>query len=127
MSTLPDLILSKKDFIKLTEIVETFQTNTIALLEEELARAKVVEVPARDVVELNSQVRFWDEQTQKEQWIQLVTPDQSLDAKGESPPVSVLAPVGAALIGLSVGQSIRWPMPNGQTKLLKVLDVQKAS
>lgn len=34
-----------------------------------------------------------------------------------------LAPVGSALIGLRVGQTIRWPMPNDKEKRLKVVSV----
>jgi regulator of nucleoside diphosphate kinase len=37
--------------------------------------------------------------------------------------VSVLAPVGSALLGLSVGQSIEWPLPGGRTMTLRVLEV----
>jgi regulator of nucleoside diphosphate kinase len=42
------------------------------------------------------------------------------DADLASGRISVLAPVGAALLGLSVGQSIEWPMPHGGTRRLKV-------
>jgi len=38
--------------------------------------------------------------------------------------VSILAPVGAALLGLSVGQSIDWPAPNGKTLKLEILAVE---
>ena len=37
--------------------------------------------------------------------------------------ISVLAPVGSALLGLSVGQSIRWPLPRGGTRHLRVVAV----
>ena len=37
--------------------------------------------------------------------------------------VSVLAPVGSALLGLSVGQSIEWPLPGGRKMMLRVLEV----
>jgi regulator of nucleoside diphosphate kinase len=42
------------------------------------------------------------------------------DADPHSNKVSILAPVGAALIGLSVGETIDWPMPNGRRKRLRL-------
>ncbi|WP_326938658.1 GreA/GreB family elongation factor [Archangium violaceum] len=35
----------------------------------------------------------------------------------------MLAPIGSALIGLSVGQSIAWPLPGGRTKTFRVISV----
>jgi regulator of nucleoside diphosphate kinase len=37
--------------------------------------------------------------------------------------ISVLSPVGAALIGLRVGGEIDWPMPNGKLAHLEVMEV----
>jgi regulator of nucleoside diphosphate kinase len=37
--------------------------------------------------------------------------------------VSVLAPIGAALLGLQVGQAIDWPLPGGRTKRLRIVEV----
>jgi regulator of nucleoside diphosphate kinase len=45
------------------------------------------------------------------------------DADVDQGKVSVLAPVGSALLGLSVGQSIRWPLPGGKTRHLGVVTV----
>jgi regulator of nucleoside diphosphate kinase len=45
------------------------------------------------------------------------------EANVEAGKISVLAPVGAALIGLRVGQSIRWPLPDGRERTLEVMSV----
>jgi regulator of nucleoside diphosphate kinase len=41
--------------------------------------------------------------------------------------VSVLAPVGAALLGLRMGETIEWPLPNGRLRKLKVVSLSKHS
>ena len=91
-------------------------------LEAELDRAEVVapaDVPA-DVVTMNSRVRFADADTGEEQEATLVYP---ADANVKESRISVLAPIGAALLGLSIGQFIEWPVPSGATKRLRVVSV----
>lgn len=91
-------------------------------LESELARARVVEpheIPP-DVVTMNSRVRFLDESTGQEREATLVYPKDADPAAGK---ISVLAPVGAALIGMRAGETIDWPLPNGRSKRLKILAV----
>src|SRR5690606_17221906 len=88
-------------------------------LEQELARAEVVpsEEISPDIVTMNSRARFVDEDEREELEMTLVYPR---DADIEQGRISVLAPVGAALLGLSVGQEIEWPLPRGGTKRLRV-------
>jgi regulator of nucleoside diphosphate kinase len=93
-----------------------------ATLQAELDRADVVghdEVPA-GVVTMNSRVRVFDENEGRELVLTLVYPSQ---ADADAGRISVLAPVGSALLGLSVGQSIDWPMPEGRTKTLQILEI----
>lgn len=94
-------------------------------LREELDRAHVL--PAEklrpDIVSLGSQVEFRDEQTGKIQEITLVYP---LDADITCRRVSVLTPVGAALLGLSVNQTISFHARNGERRELTVLQVSRA-
>jgi regulator of nucleoside diphosphate kinase len=81
-------------------------------LQAELDRAEVVghdEVPA-GVVTMNSRVHCREESSGKDYHLTLVYPQ---DAGGEGK-VSILAPVGSALLGLSVGQHIDWPAPGGK-------------
>jgi regulator of nucleoside diphosphate kinase len=69
---------------------------------------------------MNSRVRFVDEESNRESEVTLVFPGQ---ADVESDRISVLAPVGSALLGLSVGDSIHWPLPNARTRQLRVIAV----
>lgn len=117
-----NLILTQADFQKLSSLIAVADHETAELLEEELSRASVVEddqLP-KDVVSMNSTVRFQDVESGKETIITLVYPNE---ANIEQNKVSILAPVGAALIGLRVGQVIQWPVPHGKEKRFKVISV----
>jgi regulator of nucleoside diphosphate kinase len=94
-------------------------------LREELDRAHVL--PAEklrpDIVSLGSQVEFREEQTGKIQEIILVYPHDADIARRR---VSVLTPVGAALLGLSVKQTISFRTRTGERRELTVLKVSRA-
>ncbi|HEX5066320.1 MAG TPA: nucleoside diphosphate kinase regulator, partial [Myxococcota bacterium] len=112
MSTLPRIVLSRFDQERLERLLgKVGRRPDLDALREEIERAEIVEpedVP-RDVVTMNSVVRFVDEESNRESEVTLVFPGQ---ADVESDRISVLAPVGSALLGLSVGDSIHWPLPN---------------
>jgi regulator of nucleoside diphosphate kinase len=95
-------------------------------LREELDRAHVL--PAEklrpDIVSLGSRVEFRDEHTGKVQEIVLVYP---FDADIARRRVSVLTPVGAALLGLSVNQTISFHTRTGERRELTVLKVSNAA
>lgn len=117
-----NLILTSGDFQKLSSLVSSTQTEIAELLEEELSRASIVpddELP-QDVVSMNATVRFQDLDTEKESTVTLVYPHE---ANIDENRISILAPVGSALIGLRVGQMIIWPVPNGKEKRMKVTSV----
>ena len=122
MSALPRLIMSSRDTRRLEALVASpvfAAMPTGALLEQEIARADVREpadIPG-DVVTMNSSVVCVDEASGAEHTVRLVYPDVA-DASRHY--VSVLAPLGAALIGLAAGQVIDWPMPGGRTARLRV-------
>lgn len=93
-----------------------------APLKRELDRAIVVSsaaVPA-DVATMNSRVCYTDEKDGMKRTVSLVYPDHADGADGK---VSVLAPVGTALLGLSEGQSIEWDFPDGSRRRLKLEEV----
>lgn len=95
-------------------------------LREEIDRAHVL--PAEklrpDIVNLGSRVKFRDKQTGKVQEIILVYP---FDADIARRRVSVLTPVGAALLGLSVNQTISFHTRAGERRELTVLKVRPAT
>jgi regulator of nucleoside diphosphate kinase len=81
-------------------------------LQAELKRAKIVpaeDVP-RDVVTMNSKVLLYDLNTREREMFTLVYP---WEADADNYRISVLAPVGTAMIGARVGDVIKWPIPAG--------------
>src|SRR5574340_1461367 len=89
-------------------------------LEQELDRAEVVEPEAipRDVVTMNSEVRLQDLDSGNIQRYKLVFPIQFRWDNS----VSVLAPIGTAMLGYRVGDVIEWRVPKG-IRRLKVLEI----
>ncbi|PSC02897.1 nucleoside diphosphate kinase regulator [Alsobacter soli] len=89
----------------------------------ELERASVVERLPRNVVGLGSLVRFRDECTGRTQEVVLVYPQ---DADIEKKRVSVLTPIGAALLGVAAGRAITFHTHTGEQRELTVLNVARA-
>lgn len=90
-------------------------------LEAELSRAQVVassEIP-QDVVVMNSKVRFIDLDTGEEMTYTLVFPEE---ANIDQNRISVLAPIGTALLGYRVGDTLEWEVPAGLRRL-KVTEI----
>ena len=124
MTDSPRIVLSRFDFEQLESILRNYGARPdLDALRDELDRADVVEPDAvpENVVTMNSTVRFLDEVSGRESEITLVYPAfADIDANR----VSVLVPVGSALLGLRVGDSIVWPMPNSRTRSLKVVAIR---
>jgi regulator of nucleoside diphosphate kinase len=92
------------------------------LLDEvERAEVRQPEQVPETVVGIGSQVTFRNESNNRVQTVRLVFPsDADIDAQR----ISVLTPIGAALIGLSEGQSIEWESRDGRTRRLTVTKVE---
>lgn len=123
MSTNDSLIVTDQDYERLVLLLQNTNSPLAAALEEELGRATIVaqkEIPP-DIVTMNSTVAFVAVETDKESEITLVYPK---DADVTKACISVLAPVGVALLGLRIGQEIEWPMPNGDRRHLKVTGIK---
>ncbi|WP_282874341.1 nucleoside diphosphate kinase regulator [Pseudomonas peli] len=124
MTSAPSLTITRLDLQRLEHLLDSlddFGPSAIAL-QAELDRADVVghdEVPA-GVVTMNSRVHCREESSGKDYHLTLVYPQ---GAGGEGC-VSVLAPVGTALLGLSVGQHIDWAAPGGKVLKLTLLAVE---
>jgi regulator of nucleoside diphosphate kinase len=121
----PPLVVSRLDCERIEALLEQPGNAGPGLdgLRDELARAELREprdMP-RDVITMNSTARFRDDASGSEREITLVYPR---DVDGSSDRVSILAPVGSALLGLRVGQAIEWPVPGGRTIRLQVLEVR---
>ena len=125
--SLPQIVLTEQDSDRLTRLLDSLpyaRREGVGALEDELARAEVVAAAnlPRDVVTMNSRVVFADLETGKRSEVLLVYPHDVAKFK-DGGAISVLAPVGSALLGLRVGQSIDWRMPSGKLKRLRVLEV----
>ena len=119
---LPQIYVSRSDFDRLSELAFHSDLSTARDLEEELGRANIVpdsELP-NDVVTMNSTIEFKDLDSNSSTKMTLVYPEH---AKGENSCVSILAPVGVALLGLRIDSVIEWPVPGGFTRRLKVVSV----
>jgi len=121
---LPEIVLSSLDLDRLDQLLSRLPSTDPARLqlEQELERGAVVEPAAMpgNVVTMNSTVRLRLLKTGEEPCLTLVYP-KDLDASGDK--VSVLAPVGSALLGLSEGDQIHWPMPDGEIQPIQVLQL----
>jgi regulator of nucleoside diphosphate kinase len=105
------------------QAAEGRDADSAARLDEELARATIVPDHAlpRGTVALDSRVRFRDETTGRVRDVTLVLPAQATPAEGR---ISVLSPIGSALIGLGIHDRIDWPLPGGKRSRIQVLDVE---
>lgn len=117
---LEKLIISDQDYTRLSKLSDS------QILEDELSRAVLVpsdQVPA-DVVKMHSRVTYLDESNGTSREVELVYPEEADSSAGK---ISVLSPVGSALLGLQVGQTIEWLFPNQQSRLLRVVNVMHAA
>ncbi|WP_433860962.1 nucleoside diphosphate kinase regulator [Pseudomonas thivervalensis] len=124
--TAPSITLTRLDVQRLERLIDSLDETLpgVIALQTELDRAENVvghdEVPA-DVVTMNSRVHCREESSGKDYHLTLVYPQ---DAKADEGRISILAPVGSALLGLKVGQHIDWPAPGGKTLKLTLLGVE---
>ncbi|MEX5746154.1 nucleoside diphosphate kinase regulator [Massilia sp. X63] len=117
-------IVSSHDLARIEALLDAMPARVLpgreALLDE-LDRADVrppQDMPP-DVVTMNSTVRFATAVPPKEFCLKLVYPQDA----GADDRISVLAPVGSALLGLAAGEAIEWPRPRGGTLRVNVLEV----
>jgi regulator of nucleoside diphosphate kinase len=122
------IYITEYDLARLTELVDRtrngegdWNTHYLNRLESELERAEVVDpkdIPG-DAITMRSTVRLRDLGSGKELIYSLVFPNEADIDKGR---ISVLAPVGTAMIGYRVGDTIEWEVPAGLRRL-KVQEV----
>lgn len=115
-------IVTDVDLERLLPVLNRYDSPLTDALELELQRARIVaqaEVPA-DVVTMNSDVVYEDVATGVQRAIRLVYPKDADVATGR---VSILAPMGAALLGVRVGQEIWWRVARG-LKRVRVVELR---
>jgi regulator of nucleoside diphosphate kinase len=122
---LPPISIPAGDFRRLSAMVDAAERTPTPILDylaQELSRAEVVADEECDphVVRIGSLVSYRDGENGRYRTVRLVWP---LEADVTRDRISVLSPVGAALLGMSPGQSIAWPRPVGEPRVLTVLTV----
>ncbi|WP_282272444.1 nucleoside diphosphate kinase regulator [Stenotrophomonas sp. PS02298] len=121
----PSIVVSTRDMARLEALLDSPALSrhpAAVALAQELERAQVLppeEIP-EGIVTMHSRVDCEDELHNEKHSLTLVYPHEADFDKGR---VSVLAPVGSALLGLSVGQTIDWTAPGGRKLRLRVTAV----
>lgn len=129
-----NIYVTENDVKRLQTLLEVakqsqyYGSDELQKLGAELNRAIVVaskDVP-RDVITMNSKVRLLDLETKEEMTYTLVFPDEADFAEGK---ISVLAPIGTAMLGYRAGDTFSWQVPAGirRIKILTVLYQPEAS
>ncbi|MDO6446379.1 nucleoside diphosphate kinase regulator [Colwellia sp. 1_MG-2023] len=115
----PKITICGKDYDDIYDLLENeCDESSYHLLKEELDRANIVkfnELPS-NVVRMNSTVKFTVQDNQECFSLKLVYPQEVQDTGT----ISILSPVGSALIGLSIGQEIEWPLKHGQKTIVHI-------
>jgi regulator of nucleoside diphosphate kinase len=121
---LPPIAMTAQDRDQLRRLADAALDKFPAaeFLAQEVERADVLakDAPPNGLVTMGAEVEFRDDATGETRRVTLVYPHEADLAAGR---MSVLSPVGAALIGLSAGQTIAWQLPNGGHKSLTILRV----
>lgn len=123
----PRIALSSADYDRLSALAHAVRNrlpDLAAELADEIDRAQVFakgELP-RHFVCMNSEVTFRDDTTGKVTTATLVYPEEADISQSR---ISVMTPVGTALIGLQTGHSITWETPSGEIRQLTVLSVRE--
>ncbi len=123
MTRTRSVLVGRTTHARLLRLIARTDATAATLLYDELDAATVLpdeDLPA-DVVAMGSKVTFRDMDTGRESTVEPVYPDQADASRAR---ISILAPVGAALIGLRVGEQIAWPVPGGKDRHLEVVSVR---
>ena len=119
--------LTKNDYTRIYKAItdaknsKTINSNEAEKLLSELSKAEIVssEKIDKDVVTMNSEVKLFFGNTQKEQSFKIVYPQ---DANLKENKISIFSPIATALIGYKIGDEIEWIVPGGMTKI-KIVDL----
>lgn len=128
VTTKEQLVLRKADYDLLISYLRggrnsaAFDRRNAEEMEEELKKAKLVpaELFPEDVVGLNSRVTIKDEDRNAVMQYELVIPEKA-DIKAKR--ISIMAPLGTALLGFRKGRKVTWQFPAG-TKTFTIMDVE---
>jgi regulator of nucleoside diphosphate kinase len=114
--------ITELDLERLKKLIEDAQqteyrgSDSLVHLQEELDRAEIVAPQdiSEGVVTMNSTVVLLDLETEEEETYTLVLPERADVARGR---ISVLAPIGTAMLGYEAGDIFEWEVPAGSRRL----------
>jgi regulator of nucleoside diphosphate kinase len=123
----PKIYVTTHDYERLSALADSYRARRggplVDFLLDELERAELV--PAAEVVPkivtMNSRVRIMDPDAGESRTVTLVYPGEEDSLRGR---VSVLTPLGTALLGLPEGARMEWRTLDGRSKSIAVLEVQ---
>jgi regulator of nucleoside diphosphate kinase len=116
------IYITEVDYNRLTGLIDRTREHNgvdkeyLNKLETELERAEVVaskDIPS-DVITMRSKVRLKDLVSGESNTYSLVFPTEADFAEGK---ISVLAPIGTAILGYRSGDTIEWQVPAGLRRL----------
>ena len=121
ISTAPEIVITEVDFDRLNQLIQspryrTTHSTLVAGLKQELNRGKIVPAPKvpKGTVTMRSRIRVRDLATDETEVYTLVYPEEADINQGR---LSVLAPLGMALLGTRVGQTVEVKVPIGVRQL----------
>lgn len=122
----PSIHISAADYDLIAELairMEPRDPQLSQLILSEIDRAHICEgeVPP-DVVAIGSRVTFLDDSNGAQRTAELVLPGRADISRNR---VSIMTIVGAGLMGLRAGSEIEWPFPDGRSRSLKILRVER--
>ncbi|GHF45765.1 nucleoside diphosphate kinase regulator [Seohaeicola zhoushanensis] len=119
------IVIAEETLERLEALAEGAYNRTPELADqllEELGRARIVSAARLpvNVVSMGRAVTYLDEVSGEEKTVTPVFPEEADISRGL---ISVLTPIGVALIGLAEGASLPWQTRGGETRVLRVLRV----
>jgi regulator of nucleoside diphosphate kinase len=122
-SSKPKILLKEEDFERLSRLAQAAMKtmpDVADYLEAEIDRATIIPQghPSHHVVAMGSRAVYRDETSRRVHDVTLVYPHEADISQGR---ISILTPVGAALLGLTPGQSIEWTTRSGEIRRLTLL------
>ncbi|WP_323037053.1 nucleoside diphosphate kinase regulator [Pararhodobacter sp.] len=123
----PKLVINADELVHIEALIEGAMQRNPALadrLMDEIGRARIVpaaKMPT-NVVSIGSTVVYRDETTGQEKSVTLVYPE---DADISRQKVSIMTPIGVALLGLATGAVFYWDTRDDKRRLLTVISVEQ--
>lgn len=116
------LAMSESDYHRLSRLVEVSRSTATLELDEELSKAEILPDIAlpETFVALYDTVIFRDLDAGRKRMVSIVMPWESNVSKSK---ISILSPIGIALIGEPLGTHVVWPLLHGASANLEIIDI----